>query len=124
MPIPEIEEFAKAVVRQVRDASVRNCDGFLQPRAASPVARRWRQLQALSSVIEEVIPDVIDETVFNLLQAIDQGAVRLKFLSSNGREVDLSQEGLGELSGWYMGSGGWRALLSEERHFDDFSDLK
>jgi len=40
-----------------------------------------------------------------------------------GREVDLTEEGLGELSGWYMGSGGWRAMFSKERYEDDFADM-
>jgi hypothetical protein len=58
-----------------------------------------------------------------LLQAIDQGLLRLSFTSANGEIVDLAEEGLGELSGWYMGSGGWRASYSHERFVDDFSDL-
>lgn len=123
MPSPEIEEFAKTLVRQVRDAAMRNCDALLQPQAGSPVARRWRQLGASPSDLGAVVPDVVDEAVFSLLQAVDQGVLRLKFVSSSGREIDLTEEGLGELSGWYMGSGGWRAMFSEERYVDDFSDL-
>lgn len=123
MPSPEIEEFARTLVRQVRDAAVRNCDGLLQPQANSPVARRWRSLGASASDAGVIVPDTVDETVFSLLQAIDQGALRLKFVSSTGREIDLTDEGLGELSGWYMGSGGWRAMFSEERYVDDFADM-
>lgn len=123
MPSPEIEEFARTLVRQARDAAIRNCDTLLQPQAGSPVARRWRGLQASSSDLGVVIPDAIDEAVFSILQAIDQGVLRLKYVSSGGREVDLTEEGLGELSGWYMGSGGWRAMYSAERFTDDFSDL-
>jgi hypothetical protein len=123
MPSPEIEEFAKILVRQVRDASVRSCDAVLRPHANSPVARRWRQLKAEPAELGTLVPDAVDETVCGLLLAIDQGVFRLKFVSSSGREVDLAEEGLGELSGWYMGSGGWRALFSEERYVDDFADL-
>ena len=123
MPSPEIEEFARTLVRQIRDAALRNCDALLQPQAGSPVARRWRGLQASPSDLGVVIPDAIDEAVFSLHQAIDQGVLRLKYVSSGGREVDLTEEGLGELSGWYMGSGGWRAMYSAERFTDDFSDL-
>lgn len=123
MPTPEIEEFAKTLVQQVRDAAIRNCDALLQPQAGSPVARRWKGLTAGSSDIRTVIPDAVDEAVFGVLQAIDQGLLRLKYVSSSGREVDLTEEGQGELSGWYMGSGGWRALYSAERYVDDFADL-
>lgn len=122
MPAPEIEEFARTLVRQVRDAAIRDCDALLQPQAGSPVARRWRGLQASPSDLGVVIPDAIDEAVFSILQAIDQGVLRLKYVSSGGREVDLTEEGLGELSGWYMGSGGWRAMYSAQRFTDDFSE--
>lgn len=123
MPIPEIEEFAQTLVRQVRDTTIRNCNALLQSQADSPVARRWKGLGVSSSDLGVVIPDAVDEAVFSILHAIDQGLLRLKYVSSNGREIDLTEEGLGELSGWYMGSGGWRAMYSAERHVDDFSDL-
>lgn len=123
MPTREIEEFAKLLVSQVRDAAVRNCDLLLRPQVNSPVAQRWRGLNASSSDVGVVIPDVVDESVFNLLRAIDEGVLRLKFVCSSGREVDLTEEGLGELAGWYMGSGGWRAMFSGERNVDDFSDM-
>lgn len=123
MPTPEIEEFAKTLVQQVRDAAIRNCDALLQPHAGSPVARRWKGLAAASSDLRTVIPDAVDEAVFGVLQAIDHGLLRLKYVSSSGREVDLTEEGQGELSGWYMGSGGWRAMYSAERFVDDFADL-
>ncbi len=123
MPTPEIEEFARTLVQQVRDAAIRNCDASLRPRAGSPVARRWKSLAAPSADLLTVIPDAVDEAVFGLLQAIDQGHLRLKYVSGSGREIDLTEEGRGELSGWYMGSGGWRAMYASERFVDDFSDL-
>jgi hypothetical protein len=124
MPNPEIEEFAKTLVQQVRDATVRNCDALLEPHAGAPAARRWDGLEASASDVRVVIPDVVDEAVFAVLRAIDQGLLRLKYVSRSGREVDLSEEGEGELSGWYMGSGGWRATFSAERFVDDFADLE
>jgi hypothetical protein len=84
---------------------------------------RWKALVADSSEVRIVVPDAVDEAVFGVLQAIDQGLLRLKYVSLSGREVDLTEEGQGELSGWYMGSGGWRALYSAERFVDDFADL-
>jgi len=123
MPSQEIEEFARTLVQRVRDTAIRNCDALLQSQAGSPAAHRWRGLNATSSVLSVVIPDAVDETVFGVLQAIDQGLLRLVYVSSSGREVDLTAEGQGELSGWYMGSGGWRAMFSAERFVDDFTDL-
>ena len=73
--------------------------------------------------LSAMIPDCVDETVFALLQAIDQGLLRITFTGANGEKIDLTEEGLGELSGWYMGSGGWRKMYSKERFNDDCSDL-
>jgi hypothetical protein len=120
---PEIEEFAKLVIENIRDAAIRNCDAMLSPISAAPVAKRWRSSGASGKAIGVVIPDAVDEVVFCLLQAIDQGLLQMKFVSSGGKEINLSEDGLGELSGWFMGSGGWRKVYSKERFVDDFSDL-
>jgi hypothetical protein len=126
MPSPEIEEFAKLLVKQVRDAAIKSCDIALRPNVPDPVSKRWRESACdgnLESIITIVIPDTVDETIFHLLRAIDDGLLNLSFSASNGKKVDLPNDGLGELAGWYMGSGGWRALYSQQRFVDDFSDL-
>ncbi|CAN5831456.1 hypothetical protein BH11PLA1_BH11PLA1_01560 [soil metagenome] len=68
-----------------------------------------------------LIPDVVDDTIFHLLDAIDQGLLKMS-MSSNGKTVDLAAEGLGELAGWYMGNG-WRNEYSEERFTNICSDV-
>jgi hypothetical protein len=123
MPNPDIEEFAKALVQHVRDAAIRDCDALLRPDTRSPIARRWKGLAAPESDLRVVIADAVDEAVFSVLRAIDQGLLRLKYVSSSGRDVDLNEDGLGELAGWYMGSGCWRAMFSAERFVDDVADL-
>ena len=72
------------------------------------VASRPKHLSGL-------IPDVVDEAVFFFLQAIDEGLLPIKYVGKSGSEVDLAKEGLGELSGWYAGNGGWRDMFSGER---------
>ncbi|WP_162914739.1 hypothetical protein [Desertibaculum subflavum] len=123
MQDPDLEEFAAVLIQQIRDAAVRNCDGLLQPDARSPAAMRWRHCVEEPAAIAGVIPDAVDEVLFQFLNAIDQGLLRLKFVSKSGREIDLATDGGSELSGWYMGSGGWRARYSAERFNDDFADL-
>jgi hypothetical protein len=116
MPIPEIEEFARILVQQVRDAAIQSCDRQLEPNAKSPIAKRWRnrvENAKPESSASVIIPDCVDETVFYLLQAIDQGLLKVSFSASNGKIVDLAADGLGELAGWYMGSGGWRKDVCE-----------
>jgi hypothetical protein len=117
-----IEEFAKILVREVRDNAVRSCDALLQPNAGSAAAQRWKELGVKPSEFKIVIPDLVDEVVFSLLNAIDLGSLRLKFVSSDASEVDLLTEGQSELAGWYMMSGGWRRY-SAERFFDDLADM-
>ena len=126
MPSPEIEEFAKLLVQQVRDVAIRDCDVALRPNAAGPVFKRWKEAAQngnLESIVRIVVPDTVDDTVFHLLDAIDNGLLNLSFTAPNGKKVDLSTDGLGELAGWYIGTGGWRALYSQERFIDDFADL-
>lgn len=127
MPNSEIQELVKSLIQQVRDASIRSCDQALNPNSMDPVAKRWRKSadsKNLKGVATVLIPDVVDEVIFNLLDAIDNGHLKLTFTASNGKRIDLPKDGLGELSGWYMGSGGWRAMYSKERFADDFSDLR
>jgi hypothetical protein len=118
---PEIEEFAQLLVRSVRDRAIRSSDVQSRPDVEGPIAKRWKAAGVEKADV--VIPDCVDGAVFFLLEAIDQGAIRLTFKSSSGTLVDLTQEGLGEMAGWYMGSGGWRAQYSSERLVDDFADL-
>lgn len=115
-----IEEFGKLLVQLVRDASVNECDQNTNLNARSPVAARWRDATGNPKIIT---PDCVDETLFQLLQAIDEGSLQLSFRSSSGELVDLNAEGMGELAGMYMASGGWRSQYARERFNDDFADL-
>jgi hypothetical protein len=127
MPNPEIEEFAKILVQQVRDAAIGSGDRRLRGGPEHAVTKRWREAAAdgdLDAIATVLIPDIVDDTIFHLLRAIDQELLRLSFTTFDGKTIDLPADGLGELSGWYMGSGGWRATYSHERSIDDFSDLK
>ncbi len=124
---PEIEEFAKVLVEWIRDASIRGSDVIVRPTANAPVAKRWRREAREETATEfarVIIPDVVDSTIFYLLYAIDEGLRKLTFTASSGVAVDLTEQGLSELAGWYMGIGGWRAMYSKERVVDDFADLR
>lgn len=116
----QIEEFGRILVQRVRDAAVNSCDQQLAEHARSPIAKRWREA---SDKAVTMIPDCVDETIFHLLQAIDQGAIQLSFRSENGEFIDLTQDGQSELAGWFMAHGGWRSTYATERFNDDFADL-
>ncbi|CAN5878765.1 hypothetical protein BH11MYX3_BH11MYX3_42740 [soil metagenome] len=64
----------------------------------------------------------MDEAVFALLNAIDEGQLHLLLKDVGGGTVDLTDEGMSELGGWYMGS--WRRSHSKEHFVDDFADMR
>jgi hypothetical protein len=121
----EILEFARTLIARVRDEAIRSSDIAIQRPAVDPMAKRWQKVaDSMSSdeLIRIVIADVVDETLFFFLNAIDDGSLSLVYRSSSGATVDLTTEGHGELSGWYLGSDGWRATYSKERFVEDFPD--
>lgn len=126
MPAPEVEEFARLLITHVRDMAVSELDMSLRPTANDAQAKRWRQkLQGKQAgeLAVEMIPDCVDDTLFYLLNAIDQGFLKISFTASSGRTVDLTEAGESEMSGWYMATNGWRAAISKERFNDDFAGL-
>ncbi|CAG1009854.1 hypothetical protein PHYC_03758 [Phycisphaerales bacterium] len=120
MTTPEIEEFAKLLVEKVRDAAIQSNDRRLGANHA--IAKRWKEAASGGSpevFAKMLIPDIVDDTLFYLLHAIDDGLLKLSFIASNGKAVDLSTEGLSELAGWYIGSDGWRARYAKERFVEE-----
>ena len=127
MPNHEIEEFARNLVQEVRDLTIRECDKSLHPNATHAIAERWRDAARAGngeSFARVLIPDIVDSVLTHFCRAIDEEHLRLSYTASNGKVVNLPEDGLAELAGWYIGSDGWRAKYSKERFVDDFSDLK
>lgn len=118
MAEPDIEEFAKAIVTLVRDAAIQACDARLNPNARSVSARRWQEAATKSGheAITELIPDIVDNTLFQLMAAIDGGDIELTFKTSNGKTVDLTEAGMQEMAGEYAATEeGWRQRYSAQR---------
>ncbi|NNM87188.1 MAG: hypothetical protein HKL95_01580 [Phycisphaerae bacterium] len=128
MAAPEVEEFAKRLVQQVRDAAIRNCDRMLQAGGSTSIGKRWQEASSRTpeQFAKVLIPDIVDETVANLLIAIDQGLLRLSFTASAGKSVDLTTVAMetGEMSGLYQGGDGWCEKYSKERYVNDVADLE
>ncbi len=121
-----IEDFARLLVEMVRDRAIRSCDTVLSEDHV--IAKRWQAAAAETpeALARVVIADVVDSTIGQLLNAIDQGVIPLVFKAADGSTVDLSavSSESGELSGYYRGPGGWVESYSGERQPDDFSDLE
>jgi hypothetical protein len=126
MPVPEIEEFAKLLMQHVRDEAIVSCDMSRNADCNSMDAKRWRnkmELGQTDELLAEVIPDCVDDTLFYLLNAVDQGVLQISSKSKSGKMVDLAEAGQSEMGGWYMmgGTDGWRARFSKERFNDDIA---
>lgn len=116
MAYSELEEFAKILVRDVRDAAIKTSDADLRPKAKGCEAERWRHAIRSGNpehIIKKIVPDIVDEVIAQLLWAIDDGRLHLVYKTSTGTTVDLAKEHSGELVGWYMGE--WRETLSSQR---------
>jgi hypothetical protein len=74
--------------------------------------------------VEELIPEVVDQVLFELLDAGDNDELALAWRRSDGSWASLEELGSGDLARWFMGSGGWRARFSSQRFSDPFSDLR
>ena len=122
MPTGVIEELGKALVEQVRDRAIAACRTRLEPNAKGRKSQSWHRILAgadCGGALERVLPDIVDETIFCLLDAIDHGSVRLASWEPGSEPVDLTALGLGELAGWYIG-GDWPQRYSAEPFVNPF----
>ena len=112
--------FAQALVRLVRDIAIGNCLARLTPDARSPIEKRYAAALGganLEPIRDLIVPDCVDQANFCLLNAIDDGGLKLTFTGPDGRQVGLTEDGLSELAGWYVmeEEEGWRERFSRKR---------
>jgi hypothetical protein len=115
-----IEAFARTLVEAVRDATIQGCDAYLAEDSQAPIGKRWSRETTAEGrdAIRVAIPDIVDETLFYLLnRAFDQGLLPLLLRTASGDLLDLGESG--ELSGWYLTE--WRQRFAVERFQDDFT---
>lgn len=111
-----VETYGRLLVTNVRDSAIRACLLSLDPQAVGPGAELWRGVVSRPEVrdaVETLIPEIVDEAIFQMMNAIDNKDLPARAPS----------EGLGELAGWYMGSATWRSRFSEYPPFEPFTDL-
>jgi hypothetical protein len=126
-PDDTLEAFARALIKSVRDPAIRQCDELASGRTVGPQSARRKDISGNRTLRDEfakLVPSIVDETLFQLLDAIDNGTIEIDFRSVKGETINLAEAGNGELGGWFMGRGGWRAIYSDERYSEDFEDLE
>lgn len=116
----ELQRFAEMLMRLVRDQSIESCDALASGRMAGPVGVRWRDVLAdrrTREAVSQVIPDIVDEVLFRLLNSLDQGDIPLAWRREDGSWVDLYDLGKSEMAGWLLApdSDGWRTRYSSQR---------
>jgi hypothetical protein len=124
----ELERFARALMA-VRDRSIEAVDRLAAPdtHGRSPSYQRWREVlgdsTAARDAVRALIPDIVDQVLFALLDAVDNNAFPLAWLRKDDTCVPLSELGEGEMAGSLMMSGGWRQRFSRQPSVDTFKDL-
>jgi hypothetical protein len=124
---PDVEQFAKILMREVRDSAIKSLDNLNDPEATNAViGKRWQEKIEHGSTrdaIATIIPDCVDEALFYLLNAIDNKIIPLSFTTKDGRLIDLAEEGESEMAGWFEG-GDWKSEYSQQRFYNDYEDSK
>ncbi len=124
-----LDDLAQALMRRVRDAAIAECDRLVAAAAVGPTAERWTAVvtdDRIRRAVSELIPDIVDQTLFELLDRADNDELDLAWRRADGSYVLLEELGMGELGGWLLGPGpsGWRARYSRARYFDPFEGLE
>ena len=124
---PTVDGFAELLMRLVRDESIDGCESLLNGEVRGRRAEHWREVVTQSGpkdALGELIPDIVDQVLFSLLDAIDSDSLLLAWRPEDGSWTSLSELGHGEMAGWLMsGKGGWIDKFSAKRFFDPLSEL-
>jgi hypothetical protein len=113
----ELQRFAEGLMRLVRDEAIRNSDALAAGKIGAAIGEHWKSVLADSgsrAAMRALIPDVVDEVLFQLLHALDSGDLPLAWQRQDGSYADLYDLGRSEMAGWLMGTDGWRETYSQE----------
>jgi hypothetical protein len=113
----EIDEFGEKIIHLVRDSAISSLDVLKNDFSKDPARIKLNAYdnRVVNAVLDIVISEIVDETVFKLLAAIDGGDLKMFFRSSDGAMHDLEEVGMGELGGWLSGEDGWIENFSQYR---------
>lgn len=116
----ELQRFAEMLMLLVRDQSIKDCDALATRRMGGEDGKRWRDLlgdRRAREAVQELIPDIVDQVLFRLLNALDQGDMPLAWQREDSSYADLYDLGKSEMAGWLMArdAEGWRARHSLQR---------
>jgi hypothetical protein len=122
----DLKKFAEALVREVRDQSIASCDHLVAGHIKGPLGARWKAFTNGDerAALTALVPDVVDQVIFHLLDAIDNDKLPLGWRRADGTFAALGELGECEMAGRYMmGKGGWLDRFATQRFFDPLADL-
>lgn len=111
---PEIDEFGEKIVRFVRDPAISAAEVLKNRGSKGPTRLKLNEYdpKIVEAVLDIVVPELVDDTIFHLMRAIDFGDIRLSYRSDADKECDLEDVGMQELHGWLFGDEGWVSRYS------------
>lgn len=114
-----IDEFAEKLVKCVRDHSIESFDAVRVENKNSPTTRAFLANcgDNLENVIDNIVPLVVDSTIFHFLSSVDNGDINIMYKSDAGEMINLGISGMAELGGHYLDDDkdGWKAKFSQLR---------
>ena len=122
----ELDRFARLLIELVRDRAIIACDQLARGTTRGPGGERWRRVVAEESAhdaLESLTPEIVDQTLFQLLDAIDNNLLPLLWEAADGSHLTLRELGRWELAGRLAG-GEWPRRFSAERFHDYWKDLR
>jgi hypothetical protein len=124
--VTNVESFAEQLMRTVRDRSIVASDHMLSKDMETMQKQRRRPLNVdeVKKVMLALVPNIVDQVLFELLHAADNNDIALAWRDDRGGIQQLNELGMGEMAGWFMGSPGWRNMFSSERFNDDSAGLR
>lgn len=119
----DLDQFARALMQHVRDPAIEEMDAIAAGRTLD--SPRWAQLLGgaeTARLVQRVIPEIVDQVLFELLDRIDNRTIELALQGDGSRTAPLSELGKGEMAGWLVGSDGWRHRYSAQRFYDSSAE--
>ena len=120
-------EFAETLIRCVRDPAIASCDALLSGGMKGTDGERWAEHAlnpAVKDALQALLPDIVDRTLYTMLDAIDNGLIPLAWAQTTGECGLLQEIGDSEMAGWLLGQGGWVSRFSSERWHDPAPGVK
>jgi hypothetical protein len=123
---PSVERFVHQLIEFVRDKSIHGLDLLASGTMRGPSGQYWNQFISNEQVREAVlalIPDMVDEALFNLIDAVEKELLDIAIRDDDGEYRSLCDLGKSEMAGNYAFARIWIEKYSQQRYVDYNADI-